>query len=72
MKAEGSLSCLQTKTLISKLTEEKISVLQQNYKLQQELVRALIYKIFDDLLSPFFSKICVLLTPTYGHIDNFT
>ncbi|WMV49546.1 hypothetical protein MTR67_042931 [Solanum verrucosum] len=37
LRAEGSLSCLQTKALISKLTEEKISVVQQNNKLQQEL-----------------------------------
>ncbi|MCD7464677.1 hypothetical protein HAX54_053217 [Datura stramonium] len=37
MKAEGSLSCLQTKALILKLTEEKNSVMQQNNKLRQEL-----------------------------------
>ncbi|CAN4099487.1 unnamed protein product [Withania somnifera] len=66
---QGSLS--ETKALISKLTEEKISVMQQNSKLQQELVRALTYNIFYDLLSPFL-KNYVLITSTYRCIGSFT
>lgn len=33
-----SIACLQVKALISKLTEEKQSAIQQNNRLQQELV----------------------------------
>lgn len=50
---------LQTKALILKLSEEKKSAIQQNNKLQQELVRDLIYKfILLVSLSVFYQNFC--------------
>ncbi|CAN4125170.1 unnamed protein product [Withania somnifera] len=53
-------SSSETKALISKLTEEKISVMQQNCKLQQELVRA--YIKYSATCYPLLKRLC-----TYHH-----